>query len=269
VIRAFAAGLVLALCFGSAPATAQGAEQQIAALDHVILVVPDLDSAAAPLARLGFRIKPGHRHPNNLINRHIKLRDGTGIELMALAGPPVDSMASRYAALLERGAGGAYVALRTGDLDAVRRAAERLGLPTRRGASGPWLFLGFPGPSDASAVFFTSGGAPANDPDSVTRHRNGALALAEAWVEGGPLLDSLLRELGARRSGEVERAEGRRGTRWELSSGSIVVSRSAPGAWPRPLGAMLARTRLAAVPISVHQLPSRFWIVLTNGDGDE
>jgi hypothetical protein len=124
-------------------------------------------------------------------------------------------------------------------------------------------------PSDASAVFFRSGGAPANDPDSVTRHRNGALALAEAWVEGRPLLDSLLMELGARRSGEVERAEGRHGTRWELSAGSIVVSRPAPDGWPRPLGAVVARTRLAAVPVSGQQLSNGFWIVLTNGDADE
>ena len=268
MIRVVAAGL-FALGFGLAPATAQEAPP-LAALDHVVLVVGDLDSAAVSLTRLGFRFKPGRLHPNNLINRHIKFRDGTGIEFMALAGPPTDSMAIRYAALLGRGAGGAYVALRAGDLDAVEAVAERLGLATRRSESGPWRFLGFPGPSDASAVFFTSGGAPANDPDFVTRHQNGALALTEVWVEGGPLLDSLLMEVGARHGGEVERGEGRRGTRWDLSSGGVViVPRPAGEAWPRPLGAVLGRTRLAAVPISVNQLPNGFWIVLTNSGPDD
>lgn len=255
---------LFALCVGLSPATAQEA-RPLAALDHVV-IVGDLDSAAASLARLGFRFKPGRLHPNNLINRHIKFRDGTGIELMALAGPPKDSMAIRYAAMLERGPGGAYVAVRTDDLDAVRRVAERLGIATRRSASGPWRFLGFQSPSDASAIFFTSGGVPANDSDSVTRHQNGALRLSEAWVEGGPLLDSLLLALGARHAGEVEHAEGRRGARWELASGRVVVSRPAPGAWPRPLGAVLERTRFAAVPVSVHRLTSGFWIVLTNAD---
>ncbi len=260
------ASLALALQPGISAAEAQDARHPRAArLDHVILIARDLDSAAAPFAQLGFRFKPGRLHANNLVNRHIKFRDGTGIELMALAGPPKDSMASRYAALLERGEGGAYVALRTDDLDAISAEAERLGLATRRTASGPWRFLAFAGPSDASAVFFTSGGAPANDPDSVTRHRSGALALTEAWVEGGPLLDSLLHAAGARYEGTAEGVEGRRGTRWQLASGSVVVvSRTEPGAWPRPLGATLGRTRYAAVPPSLHRLPTGFWLALTN-----
>lgn len=192
----------------------------IARLDHIIVVVDDLDSAAAPLARIGFRLKAGRLHPNNLINRHIKFRDGTAIELMSLAGPPKDSMALRYQALLERGAGGAYVALRTDDLEGVARIAQRLGLPTRVTSSGPWRFLGFPRPSDASAVFFVSGGIPADDGDAVLSHANGAIALAEVQVEGGALLDSLLAAVGVTRA----------------ASGRIVVVPPASGdRWPRPV----------------------------------
>ena len=265
-MRRAAVGLGLALHVGIGPAAAQNARHSPAArLDHVILIVRDLDSAAAPLTQLGFRFKPGRLHANNLVNRHIKFRDGTGIELMALAGPPKDSMAIRYGAVLERGEGGAYVALRSDDLDAIAAAAERLGLATRRTASGPWSFLGFAGPSDPSAVFFTSGGAPANDPDSMTRHRSGALALTEAWVEGGPLLDSLLLAAGGRHEGPAVSAEGRRGARWRLASGRVVVVRRAdPAAWPRPLGVTLGRTRYAAVPPSLLRLPTGFWLVLTN-----
>jgi hypothetical protein len=257
--------VAVALALPASGSAAQQPSAPAARLDHVVLIVPDLDSAAVSLERLGFRIKPGRLHANNLINRHIEFRDGTEIELMSLAGPPGDSMALRYEALLARGTGGAYVALGSGDLDAVDTEARRLGLPTRRSSSGPWRFLGFPGPSDASAIFFVARGTPADDPAPVTSHRNGALALTEAWVEGGPLLDSLLLAVGARPGGAVQGPDARPGTRWHLASGQVVVlPRPSPDQWPRPVGAVLGRTRLAAVPMSFHRLPPAFWIVLTN-----
>ncbi len=264
--RSCAALLALAaLVAAPAVADAQASVPLGVRLDHVVLIVSDLDSAAAPFAQLGFRFKPGRLHANNLVNRHIKFRDGTGIELMSLAGPPADSMALRYEALLARGAGGAYVALHTNDLDAVAAEARRLGLATRRASSGPWRFLGFPGPSDASAVFFVAGGIAANDPDSVTAHRNGALALTQAWVEGGPLLDSLLFAVGGRLAEYVQGPDARRGARWQLAAGQVVVvPRAFPDEWPRPVGAVLGRTHLAAAPISFHRLPLRFWVTLAN-----
>ena len=50
-------------------------------LDHVVMVVAELDSAEARLAPLGFRIKPGRLHPDNLLNAHVKFADGTELEL--------------------------------------------------------------------------------------------------------------------------------------------------------------------------------------------
>ena len=229
-------------------------------LDHIIIVVPDLDSAAAPLARLGFRFKPGRLHSSNLINRHIKFRDGTGIELMSLAGPPKDSMAMRYRALLDRGPGGAYVALRTDSLELVALAAHRLGLETRRTSLGPWQFLGFPGPSDASAVFFVAGGAAASDPDSVLAHPNGALSLEEAWVEGGPLLDSLMSAVGGMPAEGPHLPQRPVFRRWQLASGRVVVVPPAEGAVPRPFGSVLRKASGDPQELVVHhELPSGMW----------
>ncbi|MGE5927482.1 MAG: VOC family protein [Gemmatimonadota bacterium] len=275
--RSFRLLAIGALLAAPAVARAQAARPVLTArLDHLILVVPDLDSATAPLEQLGFRLKPGRLHANNLINRHVKFRDGTGIELMSLAGPPRDSMAIRYRQLLERGAGGAYVALRSEDLGAVAAEARRLGLTTRLSSSGAWRFLDFPGESDASwasdasAVFFVSGGTPANDPDSLVAHPNRALALTQAWVEGGPLLDSLLHAAGGRHVGSVRGPDARAGTRWQLASGQvIVVSRDSPRAWPRPLGAVVGRAQLAPVPVSLHRLPIGVWIALMNDTGTD
>lgn len=155
-------------------------------LDHAILVVGNLDSARALFEPLGFRLKPGRLHPDNLLNAHIRLRSGSELELMSLAGPPGDANARDNADLLAHGAGGAYAALVPPGLEAVARAADRAGLRYRRTSSGTWRCLSFPPPSDAGAVFFGTAWAMASDPDTVLDHPNGAVTLEQAWVEAGP-----------------------------------------------------------------------------------
>jgi hypothetical protein len=225
-------------------------------LDHAIVVVKNLDSASSRLAPLGFRFKPGRLHPDSILNRHIKFRDGTEIELMTLAGAPTSQMAQDYATLLAAGEGGVYAALWTTDMDRVRVAASRLGAP-RLTQSGAWQFLSLPEVFDTKAVFFGAGGLSANDPDSVLVHANAAQSLAAVWLEGGPLLDSLLTALGARVCGNAPLPDGRTGTRWGLSRGTVVVVR---GKARRVLGVELARARSAQTEVR-EALPG-FWILL-------
>src|SRR5688500_11737897 len=103
--------LLLALMLQATPAAAQACAGGATApvLDHVIVVVKDLDNAAAGFERHGFRIKPGRLHPNNLLNKHIKFRDGSSIELMTVKGRALDGMARGYAEYLAAGEGGAYL----------------------------------------------------------------------------------------------------------------------------------------------------------------
>jgi len=166
-------------------------------LDHVILAVRDLDSLAAQFRALGFRLKDGRPHPNGLLNKHIKFRDGTEIELMTVRGEATDRMAREYQALIAEGDGGAYVALRLASLDSVEAVATRLNLGPRRSSAGPWQFLSFEPRSPLGAVFFVAGGAPAVDPDSIFVHADSAKGLFAARVEGGPELGTLLEALGA------------------------------------------------------------------------
>jgi hypothetical protein len=210
-------------------------------LDHVVVAVRDLDAAAARFASLGFRFKMGRLHPNNLLNRHIKFRDGTELELMTVQGRAGDRMAQEYADLLAAGDGGAYVALKAPDLDLVAAAAQPLGLPVQRSASGAWQFLGFPASSDAAAVFFVSGGVAPADPDSIFAHADGSSGLVEAWLEGGPALNRLLRAAGASTCETITLPDGRTGPRWALGSGYLVVVQPArPDVTPRVLGVVLA-----------------------------
>ena len=217
-------------------------------LDHVILVVRDLDSAGASFARHGFRLKLGRLHANNLLNRHVKFRDDTSIELMTVRGEPGDSMAIRYADLLRAGEGGVYAALDAAELGPVASAVFALGIPSVHGSSGRWRFLSFPQSAPTGAVFFGSGGFAANDPDSLVTHVPPITGLREAWVEGGDALSDLLAGVGARRCGIVRSQAGDTGVRWALSRGAIVVLPAQPGARPRVrgvvLGARLAEARL-------------------------
>lgn len=123
-------------------------------LDHAIIVVRNLDSAATRFAALGFRFKLGRLHQDSLLNRHIKFRDRTELELMTIAGTPTDRMAREYAALLATGEKGVYAALWVDDMGTVKTAAKALGLPTRSTVLEPWEFVSLPTTPGATAIFF-------------------------------------------------------------------------------------------------------------------
>jgi len=226
------------------------------ALDHVIVVARDLDAASAGFRSSGFVLKQGRLHPNNLLNRHIKFRDGSSIELMTVQGAPGDAMARDYADLAAAGEGGVYVALEVDGLDAPTSAATDFGLETRESRSGPWRFLSFPTTSPAAAIFFSAGSASVQDPDSLLDHVPAVEGLAEAWLEGGPELVAYLEALGARRCGRVRAPDGRTGERIGLSRGQLVIVPPA-GRRPRVLGVVL-RTRDAGATASTPHLS--FWV---------
>lgn len=224
-------------------------------LDHVVLGVRDLDAAAAGFANSGFRIKLGRLHANNLLNRHIKFRDGSSIELMTVQGTPGDAMAQRYVDLIAAREGGVYVALTIDDLASAERAAAAAGLRTRRSSSGPWQFLGFEDAAPAP-LFFSTGGSPANDPESLVSHVPDVRGLAEAWVTAGPELKDLLTRLGARSCGPANSPDGDRGERLALGRGWLVIVPPRPGA-PRMRGVVLQSETAGERVIRPHPA---FWI---------
>jgi hypothetical protein len=246
-----------ALFIGADSAQECTASASAPALDHTIIVVNDLEAAATAFHRAGLRVKRRRLHTNGLLNRHIKFRDGSEVELMTVQSPARDELARDYADLLEAGDGGVYVALRVRALTEARRVAAAVGLDTRNSASGAWQFVGFPPASPAAAVFFTSGQVTVQDADSVFAHEPPVSALTEVWVEGGAGLRDLLRGLGAVPCGHARSVDGREGQRWTLSRGSIVVVQARDGVRPRVLGAVLESS--APVQHALNVLPG-FWL---------
>ena len=232
------------------------ADPSAPALDHVVLAVRDLDRGSAPFLAHGFRLKPGRLHANNLLNRHVKFRDGSSLELMSVQGEPRDAMSREYADLAAAGEGGVYVALKVDSVAGPAKAATVLGLGSRESRSGPWRFLSFPSPSPAAAVFFSAGSAAVQDPEALVSHDPDITGLAEAWVEGGSALATLLKRLGAAHCGPARSPDGRAGERLALSRGSMVVV--APSSKrPRVLGVVLRLRRAGGGTVWPHPA---FWI---------
>jgi hypothetical protein len=225
-------------------------------LSHVVLAVDDLEGASAEFRRLGFRLKDGRLHANNLLNRHVKFRDGSGIELMSVQGTPGDDMARRYAALARTG-GGVYVALDASNAEAPASAAGVLGLEVQRSSSGSWQFISFPDTSAAAAVFFAVGVPVIRDPESLVSHSPDTRGIAEAWVEGGTELIELLEQLGATRCGTTTGPDGQTGERLGLSRGTLVIVPGRPAHRHQVLGVVLSLN----APGESRVWPERqFWI---------
>jgi len=229
-------------------------------IDHVVWAVDDLDSAAATFRGLGFTIREGTRHPNGLRNRHVKFGDGSYLELMAVEGEPRDSLATGYATFLDRGEGGAFLALRA-DPAPVMDAATGLRLAPRLSPGRAFDIVTVPAPA-LRALFFLRYALPPGDSAAVATHANGATGIAEVRLEGGEELALLLEALGARRCEDGPEPGGPAPVTLASGTGRIVVAAPA-GDRPRVLEVRLRRdpsslSRPTLPPAPVHGVRLRF-----------
>ena len=186
----------------SAPRGSFGAEladasvpTAIIGIDHVPLVVGNLDWAAARYRQLGFALKPGRAHDNGLRNSHVKFPDGSGIELISPPLVAVDDLARHYVELLAQGEGPAFLSLHARDWPALQSMLR----------SGDFGFrdeglLTLEDP-DLDFLFFVQDNRSATDKPEHFRHANGAIAMTGVWLALGDSartgINRLLLALGA------------------------------------------------------------------------
>jgi catechol 2,3-dioxygenase-like lactoylglutathione lyase family enzyme len=103
-------------------------------LDHVVIVVPDLDAAMRRYAALGFTVAPGGRHSTGTHNALIGLAAGHYIELLAFLQPDPQH---RWAAALRHGGGLVDVCVSSDDLaqDIARFEAHGIAMEPPRSMS--------------------------------------------------------------------------------------------------------------------------------------
>src|SRR5882757_8236766 len=83
-------------------AKAQTSQRLILGIDHIPVVVSNIEEAAADFRAMGFSIKPGRPHADGIRNAHVKFPDGTEIELIT-ARQSADTLTAEYRTKLENG----------------------------------------------------------------------------------------------------------------------------------------------------------------------
>jgi Glyoxalase-like domain len=135
------------------------ADFSIQGLDHVPVVVRDLDQAKVDFEALGFVLKPGQPHANGLRNLHAKFPDGTEIELIS-ATSASDRLSSDYL-----------------EWQRVSDGPVSFGLyvPDQNAAFRPGAFEG---------VFYDHRQKSPTDRPEHFAHPNGATSLTGVWLAG-------------------------------------------------------------------------------------
>jgi catechol 2,3-dioxygenase-like lactoylglutathione lyase family enzyme len=99
-------------------------------IDHIVVVVRDLEAAMKDYARLGFTVVPGGTHPVGTHNGLIAFADGSYIELIAFYR---ENREHRWWASLQTGEGLVDFCMQTdnmpGDAETLRRAGVRMNDP--------------------------------------------------------------------------------------------------------------------------------------------
>jgi len=94
-------------------------------IDHIVIAVPDLDTATTAYRDLGFTVVPGGRHPVGTHNSLIAFQDGAYIELIAFYDP---NPRHKWWEPLRRGGGLVDFCMQTDDLMADTRALRAAGV---------------------------------------------------------------------------------------------------------------------------------------------
>ncbi|MBI4609661.1 MAG: VOC family protein [Candidatus Rokubacteria bacterium] len=93
-------------------------------IDHIVVVVPDLEAAVRSYASLGFTVVPGGRHPIGTHNALIAFADGSYLELIAFYEANAEH---RWWAPLQKGGGLVDFCMRTDDLRGDTAAFRQAG----------------------------------------------------------------------------------------------------------------------------------------------
>jgi Glyoxalase-like domain len=177
----------------------------VLALDHVIVVVPDLDAAARSYdERYGLASLAGGRHTGHGTGNRVVPLGGSYIELMAVvdgheaAGSPVGTWVRRR--LDEVGDGPAALCLRTDDIEAAARRSGREPLPMSRtrpdGVELAWHLVAVDAAFTEGLPFFIQWHLDDADHPGRGVVEHGCNAVGIDWVELGGDRDRLASWLG-------------------------------------------------------------------------
>jgi catechol 2,3-dioxygenase-like lactoylglutathione lyase family enzyme len=184
-------------------------------IDHMVIVVRDLDAAVGNYGRLGFTVVRGGRHPSmGTHNALVAFSDGAYFELMAFTPPIADTLNWWYSALTI-GGGLVDFCVQTTDLDAdaeaFRKAGAAIAKSFRMGRERPdgyklsWVLATAEGADRGIAPFFINDDTPRDErvprerthPNGVTGVRTLTIAVQDT-ARGLKIYSSVLGNPGER-----------------------------------------------------------------------
>ncbi|HSS96048.1 MAG TPA: VOC family protein [Terriglobales bacterium] len=166
------------------------AQTQVSGLDHIPVVVTDLEKAQADFRAMGFAIKPGRFHADGIRNAHIKFPDGTEIELIT-ATSATDDLTSEYLDKMKKGEGPVYFGLYAPDLEAIEKTFRKFHIA----AQSENDMLTFASGSPLHPLFIGGRNKTLTDKPEHFAHPNTATRLSGLWVRDTPELRALLEDL--------------------------------------------------------------------------
>ena len=190
VVTFSALALLISLLFPGR-ATAQTSAPLVLGIDHIPVVVANLEKAEADFRRMGFSIKPGHSHADGIRNAHVKFPDGTEIELIT-APAAVDTLTTEYRAKMKSSDGPVYFGLFAPDRTALAAKLRSNGFPVQDDKS----ILTFAAGNPLHPLFFGGRNKSPTDKPEYFAHANSAVRLSALWVRDNQELRTLLRSLG-------------------------------------------------------------------------
>jgi catechol 2,3-dioxygenase-like lactoylglutathione lyase family enzyme len=154
-------------------------------IDHVAIVVDELESAIASYSRAGFTVVRGGTHPIGTHNALIAFADASYLELIAFLKPDSGHPWQRA---LEKGSGIVDFCMGTDDLaadvDAMRRAGAKIGDPSPLTRDRPdgyhlsWVLAIPEFPFNSQVPFLIKDDTPRDERVARERsHRNGATGI--------------------------------------------------------------------------------------------
>jgi catechol 2,3-dioxygenase-like lactoylglutathione lyase family enzyme len=166
----------------------------VTGLDHLVVVVPDLDAATAAYRQLGFTVVEGGRHPVGTYNSLIAFADRAYLELIAFYR---DNPEHRWWQPLRQGGGLVDFCLATddlaGDTRAFRAAGVEIADPTSQSRVRPdgyqlrWVFSLSRGSHRGVAPFLISDETPRDERvPRQTSHANGVTGIDTLTVAVTP-----------------------------------------------------------------------------------
>jgi len=191
VVTRIASVFLIALLL-QARTIAQTPAPLVVGIDHIPVVVANLEKAQADFRRMGFSIKPGRPHADGIRNAHVKFSDGTEIELIT-APAAVDELTTEYRAKIKNGDGPVYFGLYAPNRTAVAAKLRIGGFAVEDEDNS---ILAFPSGSPLHPLFFGGRNKSPTDKPEYFAHANSAVRLSALWARDDQELRKLFRALG-------------------------------------------------------------------------